>query len=185
MNVPYFLSILDTDKLSELVANIDLPPLDLNLAIWDSIDRGEIEVDEEKDTVKLLITPERSSDQDLKNKILRAIQHYCREETNITRGRLNSYIKDPVSGGGYPWHEYIMAVQDLIDGELVTQDVIEVSEKTQTIVGKKGKKKQKILRPAHKFAFLGLTENKDVNEEWNAKAVQKWMADVEEAIANK
>lgn len=185
MNVPYFLSILDTEKLSELVANIDLPPLDLNLAIWESIDRGEIEVDEENDKVKLLITPEPSSDSDLKNKILRAIQHYTREETNITRGRLNSYVKDPVSGGGYAWHEYIMALQHLIDGELVTQDVIDVPAKHKTVVGKKGKKKQVEVRPAHKFAFLGLAENKDVNEEWNAKAVQKWMVDVEEAIANK
>ena len=145
MNVPYFLSILNTDKLSELVANIDLPPLDLNLAMWESIDRGEIEVDEENDKVKLLVTPEPSSDSDLKNKILRAIQHYTREKTNITRGRLNSYIKDPVSGQGYAWHEYIMALQHLIDGGLVIQDVIDVPEKTQTIIGKKGKKKKKVI----------------------------------------
>lgn len=185
MNVPYFLSILDTDKLSELVANIDLPPLDLNLAIWESIDRGEIEVDEENDKVKLLVTPEPSSDSDLKNKILRAIQHYTREKTNITRGRLNSYIKDPTSGQGYAWHEYICAVQHLIDGELVVQDVIDVPEKKHTIVNKKGRKKEKVVRPAHKFAFLGLKENEEVNAEWNAAAVNKWMEDVEEAIANK
>lgn len=185
MNIPYFLSILDTDKLSELVANIDLPPLDLNLAIWEAIDRKEIEVDEENDKVKLLVTPEPTCDPDLRNKILRAIQHYTREKTNITRGRLNSYIKDPVSGQGYPWHEYIMAVQRLIDSGLVVQDVIDVPEKRRTFIGKKGKKKEKVVRPAHKFAFLGLKENEDVNAEWNAAAVNKWMEDVEEAIANK
>lgn len=184
MNIPYFLSILKTEKLSELVANIDLPPLDLNLAIWDSIDRREIEIDEENDSVRLLVNPEPTSDPDLKNKILRAIQHYCQEKTNITRGRLNSYVKDPVTGKGYAWHEYIMAVQHLIDGGLVVQDIIDVPEKAKTIIGKKGKQKRKILRPAHKFAFLGLAENEEVNAEWNAGAINKWMEDIEKAIAN-
>lgn len=185
MNVAYLLKILGTDKLSELVANIDTVALDMNLAIWDAIDKGEIEVDEENDSVKLLVEPESSSDPDLKHKVLRAIQHYAREETNITRGRLNQYIKDPVTGKGYPWHEYIMAVQHLIDGGLVEQAVIDVPAKTQTVVRKKGKiKKEKVVRPAHKFAFLGLTSNSLHNEEWNARAVSKWVEDFEKAIAN-
>lgn len=185
MNIPYLLSILGTDELSELAANIDLPPLDLNIAIWESIDRGEIEVDEVNGKVKLLATPEPSSDSDLKNKILRAIQHYAREKENITRGVLNKLIKDPATNQGYGWHEYIMAVQHLIDGELIIQYAVDVPEKSTTIVNKKGKKKVKVLRPAHKLAFLGLAENKDVNEEWNANAVEKWKSAVEEAIANK
>lgn len=185
MNVPYLLKILNTDKLSELVANIDLSPLDLNLVIWDSIDRGEIEVDDENDTVKLLVEPEPSSDPDLKTKLLRVIQHYTKEDTNITRGRLNGYVKDPASGQGYAWHEYIMAVQHLIDGELVIQYVIDVPEESHKFTDKKGRKKEKVVRPAHKFAFLGLAENADKNEAWNEAAVEKWKAEINEAIANK
>lgn len=181
MNVAYLLKILGTDKLSELVANIDLPALDMNLAIWEAIDRGDIEVDEENDTVKLLITPEPSSDPDMKNKILRVIQHYNRESANITRGRLNSLIKEPVTGQGYPWHEYIMAVQHLIDGELVVQDVIDVPEEKTVKVNNKGKKKEKIIRPAHKFAFLGLAEYAKFNAEWNQKTVDKWISDFQQA----
>lgn len=183
MNVPYLLQIFDTEELSKFVAEIDLPPLDLNLAIWDSIDRKEIEVDEENDKIKLLIKPEPSSDDDMRNKVLRVIQHYAKEDTNITRGRLNNYIKDPLMGSGYPWHEYIMAVQHLIDDGIVEQDVIDVPAKTQTKIGKKGKKKLVVVRPAHKFAFLGLAENSEVNAEWNAKAVNKWMEDIDAAIA--
>lgn len=179
MNVPYLLKILNTESLPELVANIDLPALDMNLAIWDSIDRGEIEVDEPNGTVKLLVTPEPSSDPELKNKVLRVIQHYARQETNVTRGRLNSYVKDPTTGQGYPWHEYIMAVQHLIDGELVSEDVVDVPQATKKFKDKKGRPKEKVIRPAHKFAFLGLADNKEQNEEWNAKAVNKWIADVE------
>ena len=179
MNVAYLLKILNTDQLSELVANIDEPALDMNLAIWEAIDRGEIVVDEEAGTVKLVSDPEPSSDPDLKNKILRVIQHYAREEINVTRGRLNSLVKDPITGKGYPWHEYIMAVQHLIDGELVHQDVIDVPAATKKFTDKKGRKKTKEIRPAHKFAFLGLAENGEKNAEWNAKEVDKWIATIE------
>lgn len=183
MNIPYLIKILDTDKLSELVANIDAPVLDMNLAVWESIDRGEIEVDEESDSVKILLAEvDPSSDSELKNKILRVIQHYAREKTNVTRGRLNGYVKDPTTGNGYPWHEYLMAIQHLIDGELVEQDVIDVPEAKRRFSTKKGKVKEKVTRPAHKFAFLGLAENHEFNAEWNAAAVNKWIAETEALI---
>jgi hypothetical protein len=157
----------------------------MNLAIWDAIDRGEIEIDEENDKVKILKDVEPSSDADLRHKILRVIQHYSREETNVTRGRINGYVKDPVSGQGYAWHEYIMAVQHLIDGGLVEQEAISVPEATKKFVDKKGRKKEKVTRPAHTFAFLGLVENSAVNTEWNQKTVDKWKEDMDEAIAKK
>lgn len=188
MNVPYLLKILNTESLPELVANIDMAPIDMNLAIWEAIDRGEIKVDEEeqvgehKGSVRLLVEPEPSSDPDLKNKVLRVIQHYAREETNVTRGRLNGYVKDPSTGQGYPWHEYLMAVQHLIDGELVVQDVIDVPASIKRFKDKKGRDKEKMLRPPHKFAFLGLADNAEKNAEWNAKAVNKWIADIEEEM---
>lgn len=169
MNVLYLLKILETEKLSEFVANIDLAPLDMNLAIWGAIDAGEIKIDEEKDQIKALKDAEPSADPDLQNKLSRAIQHYAKNETNITRGRLNGYIKDPASGHGYAWHEYLMALQQLIDTGVVVQDTIDVP---------KSKK-----RPAHKFAFLGLPEND--NAEWNAKAVNKWIDDVAKATAKR
>lgn len=160
MNIPYLLKALKTDKLSELVANIDLPPIDMNLAIWDSIDRGEIEVNDEKDRVTALKDAEPSSNSDLTNKIIRVIQHYAKNQTNITRGRLNSYIKDPVTSQGYPWHEYIMAVQHLVDSGQVIEDITSVPKAKD--------------RPYHKFVFLCLPENKD-NAEWNAREINNWI----------
>lgn len=179
MNIPYLLKILDTNELKELVANIDAPALDMNLAIWEAIDRGEIEIDDNAGTVKLLVTPEPSSDSDLKHKLLRVIQHYAREEVNVTRGRLNSYVKDPVTGRGYAWHDYLCALQHLIDGGLVVQEIIDVPEATKKFIDKKGRKKQKMTRPAHKFAFLGLADNAEVNAEWNAREVNKWIENSE------
>lgn len=181
MNIPFLLSILETESIEDLVANIDAAPLDMNLAIWESIDRGEIEVNDEEGTVKLLKKPEPSSDPELRNKILRTIQHYARDEVNITRGRLNSQVKDMSTGKGYAWHEYLCAVQHLIDDKIIVADEVDVPQSTKKFTDKKGRKKEKILRPAHKFVFLGLAENAEVNQEWNARAVNKWIDEFEAA----
>jgi len=160
MNIPYLLKILKTNKLSELVANIDLPPIDLNLAIWDAVKDGQIELDEKKGTVKALVKPEVSFDGDLANKLLRVIQHYASKEINVTRGTLNGVIKDPTTGNGYAWHEYISALQYLIDTDQVIEEQVEVP-KTGS-------------RPYHKFVFLCLADNP--NEDWNRREVNKWVA---------
>jgi hypothetical protein len=159
--VPYLLKLAKTTKLSELVGLIDAPALDMNLAMWDAIDLGQIEIDEEKNRVKLLVDAEPWHNPDISNKLLRTIQHYVKNETNITRGRMNALMKDPVSGLGYPMHEYLMSLQYLVDNGIVLERVVDVP--------KSGK------RPYHKFVFLCL-EGHD-NEEWNAKAVNKWIDD--------
>lgn len=160
MNILYLLKILDTNKLSELVANIDLPPLDINLALGDAENAGEIEVDRAKDRIKALKTSEPSFDSDLASKLLRTMQQYERKKTNITRGRLNSLIKDPATGQGYGYHEYIMALHYLIDSGQIEQEVISVPKEKD--------------RPYHKFAFLQFADNP--NEDWNRDVVNKWVA---------
>lgn len=165
MNILYLLKILDTVKLSELVQVMDLPPLDMNLALWEAIDRGDIEVDEKKDRVKALKEAEPWHNPDLSSKVLRVIQHYAKNESNITVGRLNSYMKDPVSGAGYPIHEYLMSTQYLIDNGTIIEDVMSIPGTKQ--------------RPYHKFVFLCLPGND--NQEWNARAVNKWIKDFEKS----
>lgn len=175
MNIPYLLKCLDTDQLSELTVNIDLPPLDLDLAIWDAIDDGDISINEKTGKITVLKEAVPSSDEVLTSKILRTIQHYVKNNTNISRGRLNSLIKDPEGGvNNYPWHEYIMAVQKLIDDGIIIEDVIDVPEHKKFYKDKKGRNKEKVDRPAHKFAFLCLPEND--NAEWNARVVNNWIA---------
>lgn len=160
MNIPYLLKILDTNKLSELVANIDLPPLDINLALGDAENDGQVEVNREKDRIKVLVEPEITFDADLASKLLRTMQQYERNETNITRGRLNSLIKDPVTGRGYGYHEYIMALHYLIDSGQVEQEVVSVPKTDK--------------RPYHKFVFLQFKDNP--NEDWNKAVVNNWIA---------
>lgn len=160
MNIPYLLKILDTNKISELVANIDLPPIDINLAIWDAVKAGQIELNEKKDRVKVLTEPEITFDSDLASKLLRVIQHYASKEINVTRGTLNGVIKDQNTGKGYAWHEYLMALQYLIESDQVIEEQVSVP-KTKD-------------RPYHKFVFLCLPDNP--NEDWNREEVNKWIA---------
>lgn len=160
MNIPYLLKILDTDKLSILVENLDLPFLDIDLAIDDAIAAGEIEVDREKDRVKLLVEPEVSFDSDLANKLLRTMQHRAKKELNITRGRLTLLVKNQGSLFNYPYHEYLMALHYLIDSGQIEQQVESVP--------KTGK------RPYHKFVFLQFPDNP--NEDWNRAEINKWIA---------
>ena len=74
-----------------------------------------------------------------------------------------------------------MAIQHLIDGELVVQEVVDVPEEIKKFKDKKGRDKQKVIRPAHKFAFLGLAENAELNSVWNKASVEKWIADFHQA----
>jgi len=182
VNIAYLTKILDTTELDEVVGNFDAPALDMNLAIWAGEEAGEIETDRENGTIKILKDVAPDSDPELKHKVLRVIQHYAKNEANITRGRLNTQIKDPTNGRGYPWHEYICAVQHLIDEGTVVQDVIDVPQKSKKFTDKKGRKKEKILRPAHKFAFLCLPENAENNAEWNAREVNEWIATTEAEV---
>lgn len=163
MNILYLLKILETNKLSELVAAMDLAPIDMNLVLWEAIDAGEIEVNEKKDRVKALKDAEPWHNPDLSSKLLRVIQHYVANETNITVGRLNSYMKDVANEHlGYPVHEFLMSMQYLIDNGTVIEEIVSVPEL-------KGK------RPYHRFVFLCLPEND--NQEWNARVVNKWIDD--------
>ncbi len=160
-NIPYLLKILDTNKLSEVVANLDLPFLDIDLLLNDAEVAGQIEINRKKDKIKALVEPEISFDPELADKLLRTLQHYERRGTNATRGRINSLIKDPSSNIGYPWHEYLMALQYLIDSGQIEEQPITVPKAAD--------------RPVHKFVFLQFPDNP--NEDWNRKVVNKWIAD--------
>lgn len=163
MNVLYLLKILKTNKISELVANIDAPFLDINLAIWDAAKAGDVEVDESKDKIVALKEPEITFNSDLATKLLRTMQHYNARETNITRGRLNTLVKNTGTEFNHLWHDYIMALQYLIDSGQIDEQVISVP-KTKS-------------RPYHKFVFLCFKDNP--NEEWNSREVNNWIANWE------
>lgn len=171
MNILYLLKTLDTVRLSEVMSTIDLPPLDANIAIWDAIDNNEIHVNEDKDRITAMKEAEMWHDPELASKIMRVVEQFTRNETNITRGRLYGYMKDPVNFKGYPVHEYLMTIQYLVDTGALVEHITSVPELK--------KSNGDIQRPYHKFVFLCLPDND--NEEWNAKAINKWMKNFEKS----
>lgn len=165
INILYLLKTIESTKLSDLINVIDAPPLDIDLAIWGAVDNGDIEIDVKKDRVTTLKEAEPWNDQELSWKLMAMVKHYVREGTNPTRGRMDGEIKimkpDGTFENGYPWHEYLMTRQHLVDTGMIVEDVMSIP----------GVKKK---RPFHRFVFMGLPEND--NEEMNAKAVNKWLA---------
>lgn len=160
MNILYLAKILEVKKISNLVSEIDAPLLDINLALFDAEEAGEIELDRKKDKIKLLKEPTPSCDEEIADKLLRVITHYTKKEINITVGKLTSWAKTPAMDYNYPYHEYICALQWLIDTGKITEEIMTIP--------KSGK------RPFHRFVFLCLPEND--NQEWNAREINKWLA---------
>lgn len=159
MNIVYLLQILGTRKLSSLIENIDLSLFDINLALFDAEEAGEISIDRNKDKIKALKEPVPSCDKVLEDKIYRVIQHYARKEVNITMGKLLSWLKNPMAEYNYPYHECLMAIQHLVD----TGKVIEIEASVPKLKD----------RPFHRFVFLCLPDND--NEEWNAREINKFI----------
>lgn len=171
MNIPYLLKALGTSKLSELVAHMDEAPLDVNIALWDAVKNGSIEMDEKKDKVKLLVdvsVPVNDTEEQrvLRRKIVRVVQHYTEQELAVTRGRLFAYMKDPATQMGYKTHDFVMAMQYLLDTKQIVDHTISVPE-------------IKNKRPFNKFVFYFFPDT-DQREEWAAKAVNQWIKQFEE-----
>lgn len=163
INLLYLLKVLNTKKLSELVGNIDAAPIDINLAVWAAIDAGDISVNEKRDRVIALKEAEPWHDPELAEKMLKVMRHYAKNEANITRGRLFASMKDPSTAQGYPTHEYLMTFQYLVDTKQIEEIVFTVPKTPK--------------RPFHRFVFLCLPGNP--NEEWNSKAINKWISNFE------
>lgn len=166
MDILYLLKVLKTNKLSELVETIQAPQIDINIAIWDAIKNGDIKVDENKDRVKALKEAQAWHDPKLATKIMRVLQHYAENKSNITRGKLYHFTKDVTTMQGYPAHEFLMTLQWMIDEGQIEEETISVPE-------------IKDKRPFHRFVFLCLPGND--NQEWNARIVNKWIADWEKS----
>lgn len=160
INILYLLKCLETNKVSELVANIDAPLLDINLALWDAERAGEIEVDYEKDRIKVLGEAVPNRDADLSDKIMRAVEYYVSKEMNLTVGKLTTWVKNQGSDHNYLYHDYICTLQSLIDSGQLLEEIVTVPE-------------VKNKRPYHKFVFLCLPGND--NENWNAREINKWI----------
>ena len=93
------LKSLATNDLDIIVANIELPPIDIDVMLYEAQENGEIEIDKEKNTIKALKEPEYLySNPKLYEKITKLIAYYDGQKANITKSRLEGVVLNP---GGF------------------------------------------------------------------------------------
>lgn len=151
------LKALNTNDLDIGVANIELPPIDIDVMLYEAQANGEIEIDKEKNTIKALKEPEYLySEPKLYGQIMKLIENYDAQEANITKSRLEGVVLNP-GGFGYPRHDFICTLYCIEEDAKVKKYEIAVP---------KSKK-----RPAHTFEFYTLLDH----QEFGAKAVSSFM----------
>lgn len=151
------LKSLATNDLDIIVANIELPPIDIDVMLYEAQENGEIEIDKEKNTIKALKEPEYLySNHKLYKQITKLIAYYDAQEANITKSRLEGIVLNP-GGFGYPRHDFICTLFCIEEDAKVKKYEIKVP---------KTKK-----RPEHTFEFYTFLDH----QEFGAKAVNDFI----------
>ena len=148
---------LATNDLDIIVANIELPPIDIDVMLYEAQENSEIEIDKENNTIKALKEPEYLySDHKLYEKIMKLIAYYDSQEANITKSRLEGVVLNP-GGFGYPRHDFICTLFCVEEDANVKKYEIKVP---------KSKK-----RPEHTFEFYTLLDH----QEYGSRAVNDFI----------
>lgn len=151
------IKVLATNDLDIIVANIELPPIDIDVMLYEAQENGEVEIDKEKNTIKALKEPEYLySEPKLYGQIMKLVEHYDKQEANITKSRLEGVVLNP-GGFGYPRHDFVCTLFCIEENAKVKKYEIKVP---------KSKK-----RPAHTFEFYTLLDH----QEYGAKAVNAFI----------
>lgn len=157
------LKALNTTKLDIVAGNLDLPPIDIDVLIYEAKENGDIEVDAKKNKIKALREPGHLEyNHHLMEQIKKIIRYYDGEEANITRSRLEAVILNPVGQYGYSNQDFVCTMYALENQE---EDV-----KKYEISVPKTKK-----RPYHKFEFYTYLDH----QEFGAAAVNKFIEQFE------
>ena len=152
------LKSLATNDLDIIVANIELPPIDIDVMLYEAQENGEIEIDREKNTIKALKEPEYLySEPKLYKQITKLIAHYDSQKANITKSRLEGVVLNP-GGFGYPRHDFLCTLFCIEEDAKVKKYEISVP-KTKKY-------------PEHTFEFYTYLDH----QEFGAKAVNDFIS---------
>lgn len=155
------LKVLGSDRLDVLVASLAMPPLDIDVLLYEAQENGDIEIDKEKGTVKALREAEHPYyNQRLYEQITKIIRFYDQQDANITRSRLEVVALDPNGSYGYSDADFLCTMHYLENEGNVNHYETKV----------KGNKKKN--RPAHTFKFYTYLDH----QEFGAKAVADFIA---------
>lgn len=153
---------LDTNKLIDVVGSISLPPIDIDLMLYNAQENGFIELSEDKQKLTVLKdTDEVYYDAGLLNKIRNIIRHYDRQEANITYNRLFEIVcnlNHPNERYGYAIHDFVCTMYQVDNSSDIKTYEIEVPE-------------VKDKRPYNKFKFYTFVNH----QEFGARAVNDFI----------
>lgn len=155
------LKALNTTDLSVLAGNLDMPPLDIDVLLYEAQENGEIEIDKENNKIKRLKEPDYLySNHHLYEQIRKIVKFYDQQESNITRSRLEMVALNPNGNLGYSNQDFVCTMYAIEQDGSINHYEIEV----------KGNKKKN--RPAHTFKFYTYLDH----QEFGAKAVNDFIA---------
>lgn len=155
------LKALNTTDLSILAGNLDMPPLDIDVLLYEAQENGEIEIDKENNKIKRLKEPDYLySNPHLYEQIRKIVKFYDQQGANITRSRLEMGALDPNGNHGYSNQDFVCTMYAIEQDGSINHYEVEV----------KGNKKKN--RPAHTFKFYTYLDH----QEFGAKAVNDFVA---------
>ena len=152
------LKAVDTKDLEKLVRYMSLPPIDIDVMLYEAIKNGDIEVNKRKGTIKALKAPEEAYfNEKLLEQMKKVIHFYDDQEANITESRLEQIVLDPMGLNGYLKHDFYCTLLKL--------KMLPEVKKYEIKVAKNGP------RPAHTFVFYTFLDH----QEFGAKAVNDFI----------
>lgn len=163
MTIAQLTKALNTNKFSTVIKNLELPPIDIDLMIYDELGEGVIKIDKKKDRITLT-DPESVHppfDNSLLNKIKRIIRNYDEQDANITFQRLSALVTPVDTPFSYKRHEFIIAMYNL--------ESVEGIHKYERIVPE-----IKDVRPYNKFVFYTFLDHERFGDEAVEAYIKMW-----------
>lgn len=160
--LPTLIKALNTDDTLKIVSHLSLPPIDIDLLLYEGQESGVLEVSKDKKKIKLLKNPtELYYNSELLDKIKSIIKHYDRQEANITYNRLFEIacnLNHPNEKYGYLKHDFVCTMYYLEESGDVNFYQINVPA-------------IKDKRPYNEFKFYTFLDH----QEYGAKAVSDFI----------
>lgn len=140
---------------SELIALLQMPPIEVNSAMWLAQELGWItELDKKKDRIKFVEAPDNWHfgwvEDVLETTLAYCFKRLAQDETDLDEHFLSEWT------AGYPAHDVIIAMKRLLADKVLSEYVL-------TDVDKDGTE--------NKYKFFTLYENRD--KQWGKKSFKK------------
>jgi len=153
-------------KLSQLeivISHMAMAPIDIDLILYGSKEDNSVVLDKEKGVIKVLKEPDTLYyDRELAGKLIKIVEQYEKQDSNITLSRLE---KDVLDGGFYPVHDLVCTLYALEQGKAFGYPKLNKYEISVPAI-------KKPFRPANTFIFYTLLDH----QEYGSKAVNDFIA---------